>query len=120
MQCSGMKFLETKGLHICSNPSALNVKYLNLTRGQLPTPQSAIFNLGSKKSGSDRKEREDAKVSFFTVFCLKIFSSFTVFPFKHMKTNKTGGFLLSAAKGVTKVGATPGNPCLLLYIHQKH
>ena len=86
-----MKFLETKGLHIYSTPPALNVKYLNLTRGQVPTPQSAMFNLGSKKSGSDRKEREDAKMSFFTVFCLEMFSSFTALPFKHMKNNSSSG-----------------------------
>lgn len=119
-RCSGMKFPETRGLHIYSTPPALNVKYLNLTRSQLPTPQSAMFNLGSKKPGSDRKERDDAKMSFFTVFCLEIFSSFTALLFKHMKTNKTGRFLLSTAKGIVNVSATPGNPCLLLYIHQKH
>lgn len=87
-----MKFLETRGLHIYSTPPALNVKYLNLTRGQLPTPQSATFNLGSKKPGSERKEREDAKISFFTVFCLEILSSFTALLFKHMKTNKTSSY----------------------------
>lgn len=37
--------------------------YLNFTGGQLPTPQSATFSLGCKKSGSDRKEREDGKMS---------------------------------------------------------
>lgn len=68
-----MKFLETKGLHIYSTPPALNVKYLNLTRGQLPTPRSATCNLGSKESGSDRTERKDVKMSFFTVFCLRYF-----------------------------------------------
>ena len=63
-----MKLLETKGLHIYSTPPALNVKYPSLTRGQLPTPQSATFNLWSKKSGSDRNRREDAKRNF--LYCL--------------------------------------------------
>lgn len=96
-----MKFLETKGLHIYSTPPALNIKYLRLAGGQLLTPQSVTFSLGCKKSGSDRNEKENAKISLITVFCLEIFSPFTVFHFKHMKVNKTGRFLGSTVKGVT-------------------
>lgn len=75
-----------------------------------------MSNLGS---GSDRKERGDARMSFFSVFCLVMSSCSTVFPFRNTKTNKAGGFLLSTARGVTSTGASPGNPCLLLYTHQK-
>lgn len=39
--------------------------YLNLTGGQLLTPQSATFSPGCKKSGSNRKERQDAKMSLY-------------------------------------------------------
>lgn len=112
------EILETKGLHIYSIPPALNVKYLNLTRGQLPTPRSATCNLGSKESGSDRTERKDAKMSFFTVFCVEIFSSFALFPFKCTKTNKTDSS--DPQQNVTDMGAMPRNPHLLLHTHQKY
>lgn len=39
--------------------------YLNLTGGQLPTPQPAMFSPGCKKSGSNRNEREDVKISLY-------------------------------------------------------
>lgn len=99
--------------------TSLNIKYLILTEGQLPTPPSAMFSLGSKKPGCNRK-REDTKMSFFTVFFIEIFSFFAVFYFQHMKTNKTGGILWSTAKGVTNTGTTAGKPWLLLHIHHKH
>lgn len=111
MPCSAMKFLGTKGLHIYSTPPSLNLSPSHGRSASYPSACHAQPGM-QKKPGSNRKERQDVKMSFYC-FCLVFIL------IKCMKPNKMGRLLWLVTKGVANLDTRAGNLCLLLYNHQK-